>query len=132
MYLDIIRLCLDMKILIRQGFWYSIKLLKISSENLPIIFFVLYSAWSHSSLSLGAWFHCWEESSFKVTLKGDNNKFGNWPFVVDCDLDDEDIIDEWLSNSSKVLHFLYFFIHQIYWIQIMIISYLHKILMQSL
>ncbi|KAL0715132.1 hypothetical protein Bca4012_064454 [Brassica carinata] len=40
---------------------------------------------------------------FKVTLKGKNNKFVNSPLVVDCVLEDEDMIDEWLANSSESL-----------------------------
>ncbi|KAL0846674.1 hypothetical protein Bca101_019920 [Brassica carinata] len=40
---------------------------------------------------------------FKVTLKVKNNKFVNSPLVVDCVLEDEDMIDEWLANSSESL-----------------------------
>ncbi|KAL0696327.1 hypothetical protein Bca4012_063507 [Brassica carinata] len=40
---------------------------------------------------------------FKVTLKDENNKFVNSPLVVDCVLDDEDMIDEWPANSSESL-----------------------------
>ncbi|WZZ44650.1 hypothetical protein YC2023_040909 [Brassica napus] len=34
--------------------------------------------------------------SFNVSLKGDSTKFGYSPYLVDCYLDDQNIIDEWL------------------------------------
>lgn len=34
--------------------------------------------------------------SFNVSFKGDSTKFGYSPYVVDCYLDDQNIIDEWL------------------------------------
>ncbi|KAF3537870.1 hypothetical protein F2Q69_00022091 [Brassica cretica] len=40
---------------------------------------------------------------YEVSLKRDNNKFGDSPYVLDCYLDDKDIIDEWLENSSHSL-----------------------------
>lgn len=59
------------------------------------------------------WFRCWEENFFKVSLKDNNNKFGNSHYVVDCYLNDQDIIDELLEKSSWYYDlYIYFFIYQ--------------------